>query len=182
MNTLSKTPRGDSAKTAWELNLKNLRITAVVAVAAAVLLTVFLTRDSAPVQKPKVIANSRCGSYRSDKTVKVGSAEINAEVAQNTVQLEKGLGGRPCIEPDRGMLFVFSRPSHYAFWMKDMKFPIDMVWIGADHKVAGLEVDVKPSTYPDHFVNKDKPAQYVLELKANRTKELGLNIGSTVNF
>ncbi len=66
--------------------------------------------------------------------------------------------------------------------MKDMKFPIDIAWISPDKKVVGLEIDVEPSTYPDSFVNKDQPAQYVLELKANRSKTLNINLGTPVKF
>jgi uncharacterized membrane protein (UPF0127 family) len=79
------------------------------------------------------------------------------------------------------MLFRFTKPGQYPFWMKGMKFPIDIIWIGADHKVAAIEVDEKPSTYPDKFVNQ-KPAQYVLEVKANTTKRLNIDIGTPVTF
>jgi uncharacterized membrane protein (UPF0127 family) len=66
--------------------------------------------------------------------------------------------------------------------MKDMHFPIDIIWIGADYKVAAMEINVSPKTYPDSFVNRDKLAQYVLEIKANRSKSLGIDIGTPVNF
>jgi uncharacterized membrane protein (UPF0127 family) len=62
-----------------------------------------------------------------------------------------------------------------------MKFPIDIIWIGADYKVAAVEIDEKPSTYPDKFVNQ-KPAQYVLEVKANTSKQLKIEIGTPVTF
>mgnify|MGYP000343629812 CR=1 FL=1 len=80
------------------------------------------------------------------------------------------------------MLFPFDPPSQPEFWMKDMKFPIDIVWVSTDQKIVGVERDVQPNTYPDSFANKDKPAQYVIELKANRTKELGLNLGQQAKF
>ena len=79
-------------------------------------------------------------------------------------------------------IWTFSKPGQYAFWMKGMKFPIDIVWVGADHKVAGIEKSVQPSTYPDRFANKDKLAQYVLELQSGRADSLGLNIGTPVKF
>jgi uncharacterized membrane protein (UPF0127 family) len=80
------------------------------------------------------------------------------------------------------MLFQFSKPGQLWIWMKDMKFPIDIVWIAPNHTVVGIEQDVQPSTYPDKFVNRDRPAQYVLELKANRSKELNINLGTPVSF
>ncbi len=127
--------------------------------------------------------NSPCGQYRSDKVVTIDSQKFNAEVAFTQAQKITGLAGRPCIGSDQAMLFDFGKPGQYAIWMKDMKFPIDIVWIGADHKVAGFYDDIKPSTYPDRFVNKkDSPAQYVLELKANRANQLHITIGTPVNF
>lgn len=156
--------------------LKNLRLVAVVAILIVAILVVALTHHS-----PK-ISSSKCGTYRTDKIVQIGSTRINAEVAKSVSDQDKGLSGRSCIDANQGMLFVFNHPGYYAFWMKDMRFPIDIVWIGADHKLAGLQINVAPSTYPDRFVNKDHLAQYVLELQANRSKSLHLGYGSTLNF
>jgi uncharacterized membrane protein (UPF0127 family) len=134
--------------------------------------------------KPKqpAVQAPACGDYRNDKTVTIKGSELKAEVVQTPAEREKGLSGRPCIESDSGMLFVFDHPGQYAIWMKDMQFPIDIVWISEEHKAVGLEFNVEPSTYPDRFVNKDQPAQYVLELKANRAKELGIVLGTPVSF
>jgi uncharacterized protein len=80
------------------------------------------------------------------------------------------------------MFFAFTKPGQYPFWMKGMKFPIDIIWITSTHQVAAIEVNESPSTYPaSKFVNKI-PAQYVLELKANRSKELRMAIGTAVSF
>jgi uncharacterized protein len=128
------------------------------------------------------ISTSACGPYRTDKTVQIDGQQIKAEIARNSVEFETGLGGRPCILPDQAMLFIFRAPDRYPFWMKGMKFPIDIVWITANFKVAAIEVDEQPSTYPaSKFVNQI-PAQYVLELKANRSKELHMAIGTPVGF
>jgi uncharacterized membrane protein (UPF0127 family) len=122
-----------------------------------------------------------CGPYRHDAQVRVNGQVFDAELPKNPDAFAKGLGGRPCITSSEGMLFRFKQPGQYPFWMKDMKFPIDIIWIGADHKVAAVEVNEKPSTYPDKFVNQ-KPAQYVLEIKANLSNELHINIGTPVAF
>jgi uncharacterized protein len=155
--------------------LKNWRLLAALAASIVILAAVLVShKDSS--------SSSKCGPYRSDKVLKVGTQQINAEVASTPQQQAKGLGGRPCIEANQAMLFLFNKPNYYAFWMKDMHFPIDIVWISSDHKTVGLERSVEPSTYPDHFTNKDKPAQYVLEIQANRSKTLGIDLGTAVNF
>ena len=155
--------------------LNKLRLLAIGTVLVAVVLTVVLTHRS------QNVTFSKCGAYRNDKTVQVGSTKIQAELAKNSDQQQQGLGNRPCIEKNQGMLFVFNKPRRYPFWMKDMRFPIDIVWIGADHKVVGLDVNLQPSTYPDSF-EAAKPVQYVLELQANRADSLGLVLGTPINF
>lgn len=130
---------------------------------------------------PKNLSEQKCDFYRNDKTVQIGLAQIKAEIADNDAERAKGLSGRPCIESYQGMLFVFDKPGQYPFWMKDMKFSIDIVWIDANHKVIGLDMDVSPATYPDFFVSK-MPAQYVLELPANQAKKLNISLGTEVNF
>ena len=123
-----------------------------------------------------------CGSYRSDKIVRVGSHEVHAEVANTPAAQQKGLGGRKCIGPDQAMLFEFQKAGLLQFWMKGMRFPIDMVWLDPDRRVVWVERNVSPDTYPMNFFNRGDPAQYVLELKAGNAKELGLKVGSTVSF
>jgi hypothetical protein len=76
--------------------------------------------------------------YRRDTTVKVTNNYIDAEVASNDTQKELGLSNRTCIGVNQGMLFVFDKPGKYDFWMKDMKFPID---------IKNLQVRLFRSTY-----------------------------------
>ena len=108
--------------------------------------------------------------------------DIKAEVVDTPEEKAQGLSDRPCIEADRGMLFVFDKPGQYPFWMKDMKFPIDIVWISSDKKVVKVEANVSPSTYPMLFKNDNELAQYVLELQAIRAKDLNIELGTPVNF
>jgi uncharacterized membrane protein (UPF0127 family) len=135
--------------------------------------------------KPKATtprSSSACGPYRSDLTVKISGQTFQTEVAKSQVELDKGLGGRPCILQNQAMLLYFSKPGVIQIWMKDMKFPIDVLWIASDHKVVAEEVNLSPKTYPDKFINKDRQAQYVLEVKANRSKQLHVGLGTEVQF
>jgi uncharacterized membrane protein (UPF0127 family) len=129
-----------------------------------------------------VLNQPECGNYRSDKILTINNtAQLKAEVADSGAEKAKGLGGRSCIEPNQAMLFIFDKPGQYPFWMKDMKFPIDIVWIDANRRVVDLDIDVAPSTYPKTFVS-ESPILYVLELQANRSKNLGINLETTVDF
>jgi uncharacterized protein len=161
----------------WRYGLIAVLIIAVVAVALA-------TSGNAPKKADTTASNthnSACGPYRDDHTVLISGQTFKAEIPKNPAAYDKGLGGRPCILSSQAMLFVFKKPGQYAFWMKGMNFPIDIIWIGADHRVAAVEGNEQPSTYPDKFVNQ-KPAQYVLEVKANTANELHINIGTAVSL
>jgi uncharacterized membrane protein (UPF0127 family) len=123
-----------------------------------------------------------CGRYRNDVTLRIRSQTIKAEKVVKPADRTRGLGGRPCIGANQGMLWAYALPVHISYWMKDMRFPIDIVWIGPDHRVVWLERNLSPSTYPRAFTNEGAGALYVLELKAGRATSLGLRLGSRVAF
>lgn len=118
----------------------------------------------------------------------INNHRFNVEIDYTAQAKAKGLGGRPCIQPDQGMLFDFGKDGHYAIWMKDMNFPIDVIWIDSEHKIAAIEIDFQPSTYDKQNPEKSErrinqnPARYVLEVKANTAKDLHLALGTQVYF
>jgi hypothetical protein len=91
------------------------------------------------------------------------------------------LSDRTTLAADSGMLFVFDTPGQYGFWMKDMRFPLDMVWINADKTVAGVTKDILPSTYPSIFPPPN-PISYVLEINAESADKFGLSKDALVSF
>jgi uncharacterized membrane protein (UPF0127 family) len=130
---------------------------------------------------PTEVADTECGPYRKDGIVTINGHRINVEIAYDDKAKTKGLSGRPCIGSNWGMLFDFSQDGQYAIWMKDMKFPIDVIWISSEHNVSAVEVNFTPSSYPEKRANQ-QPARYVLELKANQSKEFDINLGTLVHF
>jgi len=120
--------------------------------------------------------------YEHDKTIIFNGQTIRAEAAETQAAQEQGLSGKECIPANRGMLFINdASQSNRCFWMKDMQFPIDILWLDSDKRVVHKEVDISPDTYPKTFCS-DKNSQYVLEIKANESQILDLNIGDTVSF
>lgn len=113
--------------------------------------------------------------------IKAPKGLIRATVASTTEDEEKGLGGRDSMPEDQGMLFVFDNPGIYSFWMKDMQFSLDMVWIGQDKKVVGIASDISPSTYPDVFMA-DSAILYVLELNSGAAERFGISTGTKLEF
>jgi uncharacterized membrane protein (UPF0127 family) len=119
--------------------------------------------------------------YRRDAVISTISSSVNIEVAKTVPEQEKGLSGRACIGADQGMLFTFDKPDSYEFWMKDMKFPIDIVWVNENKTVNSVTQDVLPSTYPQKFKG-SSPSKYVLELQANRAQSLNITQGTDLKF
>jgi len=69
---------------------------------------------------------------------------IAVEIADTFKQRSKGLSGRDNLNADSAMLFVFDKESYYSFWMLDMNFPIDIVWLDSEYKVVDIAKNIKP--------------------------------------
>lgn len=110
-------------------------------------------------------------------TVVIGGQTVAVTIADTDASREKGLGGRTGLSDHEGMLFVFPQDGYYAFWMKDMQFSIDIVWIAADGTVVYIEPNLSPSTYPTAF-EPTKTARYVLELPAGFMQRYNVTIGN----
>lgn len=111
----------------------------------------------------------------------IGNKRLTAYVARSKVTRQKGLSGMEGLADNEGMLFIFDTPSMYSFWMKDMKFPIDILWIDQLGRVVFIKSNTLPSSYPESFTS-SLPAKYVLETKAGFSDENSLKIGSQISF
>ena len=105
------------------------------------------------------------------------------EIAITPAQLSKGLGGHTPLAADHGMLFVFDRKEQFQFWMKDMTFPLDMIWID-DTKVVDISKNVPvPVTGQQLPIFSPKaPVNRVFEVNAGTADKLGLKEGDTVEY
>lgn len=118
--------------------------------------------------------------------VKIGSALVAAEVADSPEELRQGFSGREFLRPGEGRLFIFEETGRHSIWMKDMKFPIDIVWI-RDGRVASLRENVSaplPDT-PDHLLPiymPDSSADFVLEVNAGFVGQNGVRVGQGVGI
>jgi uncharacterized protein len=154
------------------LVLLALFLVAVVAVVATVQL---FANHQKPL--PSFVGEVCAQAYRSDVVFRLPSGRVlYAEVANTPEQRELGLSGRQCIGDSQALLFVFETNGVYPFWMKDMKFPIDIVWIDGNKKVVHVEHDVQPQSYPK-TVTSLTPARYVLEIKSGQVKSTSLTVG-----
>lgn len=119
--------------------------------------------------------------YQNASQLFVGGIQIPIEIAESNEERAQGLSGRAALPSGQGLLFIFDLPGSYGFWMKDMQFPIDIVWINENWEVIGLERRVTPETYPTTFYP-PSPVKYVLELNSGDATRLGIDIGSKLFF
>lgn len=99
--------------------------------------------------------------------------------ASSAEEQQKGLGGLTGMHASRGMIFPYDKEAERCFWMKDMRFPIDIIWVDANKKVSHIEQNLQPDTYPQSYC---APGQYVIELNAGEAHKNGLKTGSPLNF
>ncbi len=78
-----------------------------------------------------------------------------------------------------GMLFVYPGSQNLCFWMKDMHFSLDMLWLDPNRKIVKIQPDVTPGTFPRAYCATGK---YVVELRAGQAAQHQLHIGQTVHF
>jgi hypothetical protein len=136
---------------------------------------VFIQIDTAAAPSPRDSASS------ASSTVEIGGRVIRVSVADTAAARQTGLGGRNSLAPDEGMLFIFPEDGTYGFWMKDLRFAIDILWLASDRTVISMAQNVSPETYPRVFTP-EVPARYVLELHAGFAKAYAVDIGDEVRF
>ena len=116
----------------------------------------------------------------------VKSLVIRAEVADNSKERKKGLSKRESLAIGEGMLFVFDKKQKYEIWMKDMQFPIDIIWIDENKKIVDIaeSVAIEPGR-DDEELKIWRPrseAIFILEINAGLVELHGLAIGDGVVF
>jgi uncharacterized membrane protein (UPF0127 family) len=118
---------------------------------------------------------------RAQPVVKIGGQTVQVTIVDTPAKRGKGLSGLAALPEGHGMLFIFPTPDRYGFWMKDMNFSIDIVWISEDGVVVDLDTRVSPETYPAVFTP-EAPAQYVLELPAGFAEVYTVKKGDRVEL
>ena len=136
-----------------------------------------------PTPEPLVVLDAGVGQ----PTVTVGDAVFDVESVSTPEQRAKGLSGRDYLADTSGMLFVFESGRTTSFWMKDMRFPLDFVWIGDQCTVVDTHSDV-PAPSPTSAsgslprYSSTTPSRYTLEINSGKIVELGIEVGDRVTF
>lgn len=121
-----------------------------------------------------------------EEQLSIDGATFNVEIASTTLEQTRGLSFRPSLGANDGMLFLFGSPGTQTFWMKDMNFPLDMIWINGN-AVAGFAQDVPapaPGTPLWNLPVYSSPSDVdkVLEVNAGTVAKYNMQIGDAVNI
>lgn len=108
---------------------------------------------------------------------------LQTEVMVKDEDRQMGLMFRPSLAPDRGLLFIFDRLDFHGIWMKNCKFPIDIVWLDENRKVVHLAESVPPcKADPCPVYQPLQRAAYVVEINAGAARREKATVGSVLDF
>lgn len=108
---------------------------------------------------------------------------LQAEVMVKDEDRAMGLMFRPSLPLDRGMLFVFESVDFHGIWMKNCRFPIDIVWLDEERKVVHVAEAVPPcKADPCPVYSPLRRAAYVVELNAGQARREKAALGTTIRF
>ena len=125
--------------------------------------------------------------FHSDKKssfVEIDNVKFSVDIATTKEEQAKGLAVYKSLPQDRGMFFPFQTPDYYAFWMKDMKFPIDIIFI-YKNRITDIFKNVPVSKSQNEILPLYKPkspSDGVLEINAGLAKQYNFKIGDFVKI
>ncbi|MFA6076548.1 MAG: DUF192 domain-containing protein [Candidatus Paceibacterota bacterium] len=115
------------------------------------------------------------------KGVKINGQDVKVDLALTTDAQAQGLSGRSGLKTNEGMFFIFSEFGSHPFWMKDMNFSIDIIWLDEDLRIVYIKRDARPESYPETY-RSQIPSKYVLEVVSGFADKNNLKEGDRVEF
>jgi uncharacterized protein len=116
-------------------------------------------------------------------TISINGIKVLFAIASTDEQRIKGLSGLGKLNENEGMIFIFDEPSKQGFWMNEMNFPIDIIWLDSNGKVVHVEKNLEPCrlfmTCPVYKPQLD--SLYVIELRSGFTSDHSIKNGSIID-
>jgi len=114
-----------------------------------------------------------------------GGQKIRAEVMMREADVQRGMKYRDSLAEDRGMLFLHGSPGNYAYWMHEVRIPLDMIWMDENKRIVEMYRNAKPC--PDApekcpVYGGRQQAVFVLELAGGMADRYGLKLGQQLEF
>lgn len=115
--------------------------------------------------------------------VVAGEQTFRVRVAETDKDRQIGLSNKNKLGEDEGMLFVFDKPDYYSFWMKEMKFPIDIVYLNGDKVITVIENALPPLNNQElKIYQPTEPSDRVLEIKSGLSGKYNIKKGTSLKI
>lgn len=107
-------------------------------------------------------------------------SKLDIEIADTEYDTQTGLMYRNSMKENRGMLFVFKNFQPRSFYMKNTKFPLDLIYLDEDKTIVSFQENAQP--LDESSLPSNAPAKYVLEVNAGLVKKWQLKIGDSMQY
>lgn len=114
-------------------------------------------------------------------TIYINEVSFQVHIAEEPAELQQGLSEVAQLPVLNGILFMFPNELTHSIWMKDMRIPIDILWFDTDLRLAHIERNVSPDTYPQVF-NPTVDSSFVLEINAGEAGIYNIQIGDVLTL
>lgn len=121
------------------------------------------------------------GMLRPKTTLYLGDGVFTASLATTPEARAKGLGGTSSLAAGHALLFAFDHDDRWSIWMKDMSYPIDVVWLDANKQVVHIVKNMRPDDYPATYAPQ-QAARYVIELPVGTVDQKAIGPHSVARF
>jgi uncharacterized membrane protein (UPF0127 family) len=104
---------------------------------------------------------------------------VALELATTEAEREQGLMYRQTLDPDSGMLFVYTQPVTEAYWMHNTLVPLSIAWLGKDGTIVDIQ-DMQPETDNAHAPS--MAYWYALEVNQGWFADHGVGVGQQIQL
>ena len=153
---------------------------------SVIIMVVALLLFSCKEESKKTIATQSIDfTHEGDLSIFLNSSDtvktkFNIEFAETDYETQTGLMYRKGMDSNQGMLFIFPDERVHSFYMKNTEFPLDIIYIKEDLRIASFQENAQPLN--ETGLTSQVPIKYVLEINGGLAQELGLSIGDSISF
>lgn len=165
----------------YTIFMKQLLIAIIALLLALLVFSISPKKTVAPADLPAIKQGDITVVSSATSTMLLAGQEITIETVSTQPARQRGLSGRPSLPENSGLLFDMGTDGLHGIWMKDMNFPLDIIWFDPQFTVVHIEQNATPESYPEIF----RPtvlSRYVLEVNAGYVAKNTIKVGDSATF
>jgi uncharacterized membrane protein (UPF0127 family) len=122
------------------------------------------------------------GCKRTWREVCIKDVCVYVELSVSPLERQRGLMHRKALAYNKGMLFIFEEEAEYNFWLKNVEFPLDIIWIDRNKRIVDIKKNIPPCKESCESISPQASALYVLEVNSGFAEKNQISIGDKVEF